>query len=242
LRVLSKKIIHPCIWYTLSLLTLKQTIDNSECTVVFCISKLSAGMYLDIQNHWVCGLCPSSGILNTIKHNGLYPHKLAITSPTSGGRSVGIVRSRTQTMEFSLVLVFFYKTQCFENWMFPSSGDERETSTLFDPLERSKLNHWTTHVKFKLRVYCDRRSVGQFVLVWGPLWSIWPDFTFSLSDNYFHSSAYRGPSLMRGRVCNLQCNDTSSSSSYIATDGQSASSSLCWAPCVAHDQISIFSV
>jgi hypothetical protein len=29
--------------------------------------------------------------------------KLAITSPTTGGRSVGIVRSRTQTMEFSLV-------------------------------------------------------------------------------------------------------------------------------------------
>jgi hypothetical protein len=27
--------------------------------------------------------------------------KLAITSPTSGGRSVGIVRSPTQTMEFS---------------------------------------------------------------------------------------------------------------------------------------------
>jgi hypothetical protein len=27
--------------------------------------------------------------------------KLAITSPTSGGRSVGIVRSRTQAMEFS---------------------------------------------------------------------------------------------------------------------------------------------
>jgi hypothetical protein len=31
----------------------------------------------------------------------VYPQKLAITSPTSGGRSVGIVRSRTQTMEFS---------------------------------------------------------------------------------------------------------------------------------------------
>jgi hypothetical protein len=30
----------------------------------------------------------------------LYHQKLAITSPTSGGRSVGIVRSRTQTMEF----------------------------------------------------------------------------------------------------------------------------------------------
>jgi hypothetical protein len=33
----------------------------------------------------------------------LYPQKLTLTSPTSGGRSVGIVRSRTQTMEF-----FFY--------------------------------------------------------------------------------------------------------------------------------------
>jgi hypothetical protein len=38
---------------------------------------------------------------------------LAITSPTSGGISVGIVRSRTQTIEFS----FFYlvhKQQLFE--------------------------------------------------------------------------------------------------------------------------------
>jgi hypothetical protein len=29
----------------------------------------------------------------------LYPRKLAITSPTSGGRSVGIVRSRTKATE-----------------------------------------------------------------------------------------------------------------------------------------------
>jgi hypothetical protein len=31
----------------------------------------------------------------------LYPQKLAITSPTNDGRSVDIVRSRTQTIEFS---------------------------------------------------------------------------------------------------------------------------------------------
>jgi hypothetical protein len=31
----------------------------------------------------------------------LYLQKLALTSPTSGGRSVGIVRSRTQATEFS---------------------------------------------------------------------------------------------------------------------------------------------
>jgi hypothetical protein len=35
----------------------------------------------------------------------LYPQKLALTSPTSGGRSIGMVRSRTQATEFSLVLV-----------------------------------------------------------------------------------------------------------------------------------------
>jgi hypothetical protein len=34
----------------------------------------------------------------------LYPQKLALTSPTSGGCSVGIVRSRTQATEFSLLL------------------------------------------------------------------------------------------------------------------------------------------
>jgi hypothetical protein len=32
-----------------------------------------------------------------------YPQKLALTSPTGGGRSVGIVRSRTKATEFSLV-------------------------------------------------------------------------------------------------------------------------------------------
>jgi hypothetical protein len=32
--------------------------------------------------------------------------------------------------------------------------------------------------KFKFRLYCDRRSVGQFVLVSGPLSGRWPDFKF----------------------------------------------------------------
>ena len=37
----------------------------------------------------------------------LYPQKLALTSPTGGGRSVGIVRLRTKATEFSLVLVYW---------------------------------------------------------------------------------------------------------------------------------------
>jgi len=35
----------------------------------------------------------------------LYPQKLALTSPTGGSRSVGIVRVRTKATEFSLVLM-----------------------------------------------------------------------------------------------------------------------------------------
>jgi hypothetical protein len=30
--------------------------------------------------------------------------------------------------------------------------------------------------KSKLSWFCDRRSVGQFVLVSGPIWVLWPDF------------------------------------------------------------------
>jgi hypothetical protein len=43
----------------------------------------------------------------TAKRGTLYPQKMAVTSPTSSGRSVGIVHSRTQTMEF-FVCFFVY--------------------------------------------------------------------------------------------------------------------------------------
>jgi hypothetical protein len=40
------------------------------------------------------------GIRCTDHATPLYPQKLELTSPTSGGRSVGIVRWRTQATEF----------------------------------------------------------------------------------------------------------------------------------------------
>jgi hypothetical protein len=51
-----------------------------------------------------------------------------------------------------------------------------------------------------------------------------------LTGNYFLYFSCRAPSQTRGRICNLQCNDASSVSSYIATDGLSASSAWCRAP------------
>jgi hypothetical protein len=58
-------------------------------------------------------------------------------------------------------------------------------------------------------------------------------YIFWVTVTFFLSSC-KAPSLTRGRVCNLHCNDASSSLSYIVTDGQSAS----WF--VARDQILIF--
>jgi hypothetical protein len=48
----------------------------------------------------------------------LYPQKLALTSLTSGGRSVGIVRSQTQTMEF----VLFFSSERRRNLTPPISN------------------------------------------------------------------------------------------------------------------------
>jgi hypothetical protein len=41
-------------------------------------------------------------------HGTLYPQMLALTSLTGGGRSVGIVRSRTEITEFSFFLILLY--------------------------------------------------------------------------------------------------------------------------------------
>ena len=47
----------------------------------------------------------------------LCPQKLALTSPTGGGRSVGIVRLRTKATEFSFSLQRVLK-QCAISWYF----------------------------------------------------------------------------------------------------------------------------
>jgi hypothetical protein len=76
----------------------------------------------------------------------LYPQKLAITSPTSSGRSAGIGRSRTQTMEFSLV---FRK----ETSMFPSEMSLLGQS-LSAPVHRA-------HIAVNLRYGCSCNHTDQ---------------------------------------------------------------------------------
>jgi hypothetical protein len=61
----------------------------------------------------------------------LYPQKLALTSPSSGGRSVGIVRSRAKATE--LFIVFEFETLVFPNWirLFAFKQNTTHVSTLY---------------------------------------------------------------------------------------------------------------
>jgi hypothetical protein len=47
----------------------------------------------------------------------LYPQKLELTSPTSGGRSVGVVRSRTKATELVSYLVRYEYFKVIQNFI-----------------------------------------------------------------------------------------------------------------------------
>jgi hypothetical protein len=67
-------------------------------TIEELLERKSSGSGLETKNTAV-GIRQADHVASSIHK------KLALTSPTSGGRSVGIVRSRTKATEFSLVLV-----------------------------------------------------------------------------------------------------------------------------------------
>jgi hypothetical protein len=97
----------------------------------------AAAQCTELSNYWrVCALCecPSqvlcvrvlvkSGLENrdygrrgsaalTMRHP-LYPQKLALSSPTSGCSSVGIVRSRTKATELVSYMKLFLQSSCWQ--------------------------------------------------------------------------------------------------------------------------------
>jgi hypothetical protein len=62
----------------------------------------------------------------------LYPQKLAIISPTSGGRSVGIVCSQTQAMEFSFLFFKSVLSSLLSKTYFSSESTDTELPLLVD--------------------------------------------------------------------------------------------------------------
>jgi hypothetical protein len=85
----------------------------------------------------------------------------------------------------------------------PLPGDESYASvfTFFLAGECLLLLSLPSQVSTDVEVNLRSTSFGQFILVSGP------KYLFSLFDICFLSSSCRAPSLTRGRVCNLQCND-----------------------------------
>jgi hypothetical protein len=55
---------------------------------------------------------------------------------------------------------------------------EEKTGLVYNCCWASQAQSMTGLFKFNFKLYCDRWSVGQFVLVSCPFWSGWPDVTF----------------------------------------------------------------
>jgi hypothetical protein len=73
-------------------------------TIEELLERKSSGSGLEIE-------ITAVGIRRTDHATPLYAQKLALTSPTSGGRSVGMVRSRTKTTQ--LLDFFSFLSQLF---------------------------------------------------------------------------------------------------------------------------------
>jgi hypothetical protein len=73
------------------------------------LSVLRTGSAL-LPRHIICLLLVIISVRDGVYYIHIYPlsEKLALTSPTSGGRSVGIVRSPTKAKEFNYLYIYIY--------------------------------------------------------------------------------------------------------------------------------------
>jgi hypothetical protein len=81
-----------------------QDVYGERIFIIVLVNTQATYNKMSVLNIVICALhLRAVGIrcANHVTH--LYPQKLALTSPTGGGRSVGMVRSRTKATEFSLV-------------------------------------------------------------------------------------------------------------------------------------------
>jgi hypothetical protein len=91
------KEITPLKFYIIFFLSI--SIQQIICLINFCSSFLHNQTNKIVQNCWVYGLCPSSGILNTGKH--LFENWICFRPPVSGGRKLhtGVQRLRLDLSE-----------------------------------------------------------------------------------------------------------------------------------------------
>jgi hypothetical protein len=87
----------------------------------------------------------------------LYPQKLALTSPTSGGRSVGIARSRTEATEF------FYIMLCVRNFAIQELRSECHLNILPCCGHGTRAICFTSQAQFVTCSVGDRQSFNRSI-------------------------------------------------------------------------------
>jgi hypothetical protein len=108
------------------------------------------------------------------------------------------------------------------------SSDQIRTAALLSYTARHRFECWPS----KSKLYYDDSQSASPSWCQPPIWDPRPIGSLLSLINFRQLRVcWCGePSLTRWRVCNLQCNDAISTSSYIATDGLSPSSSWCRTP------------
>jgi hypothetical protein len=101
----------------------------------------------------------------------------------------------------------------------------------------TRFHTWLLLFEFEFELYCDRRSVGQFVLVSGPLWDGWPDYKFLWVTITFFFFSCRALWRKDGSVINILLLSKPKSRYDWRSISRSVSMSWCWAPSGFHDQM-----
>jgi hypothetical protein len=115
--------------------------------------------------------------------------------PQSGGRSVGVVCSLAEAMEFSFFICWHrVALQLMANHLYICIIACAFTSWLLKTCSRSR-SYFTT----------DDQSVSQYVFVSSPLWDLWPDISScrKVAVWKLRSCFCLVPSLTRGCVCSF---------------------------------------
>jgi hypothetical protein len=100
------------------------------------------------------------------------PQKLALTSPTRGGRSVDIVRSRTKCLgDYYYYYYYYLLIYCNSKWVLPNGSD-------------TTRRHNTNIVFYHI----SHRNVGTTE---NPLWVVHSDAKQAFTQNAYEQNSYK---------------------------------------------------
>jgi hypothetical protein len=169
---------------------IKQLYINVNISLLYChdivvLWLLKTGFYI---GHWNFSTLTQITILSsihnyTLQHYRYYVQSVCSTYTESSWTAVPHQSSGTGFQRRSFLFLGSRTVPIPQRAVHPELIPSTVCSSLNNWLQLEQSNNWfqleqsiTDYFKFKL--YCDRRSVGQFFFVSCPFWSWWPDVTF----------------------------------------------------------------